>query len=324
MIRFRGRSLVLRDGESVLECLERSGEHIPSSCRSGVCQTCLMQATSGEIPPESQKGLKPSLASRGYLLACACRPNADLELASGGPPEYPSKVLACDELGPDVVRLLLERPPEFSYDAGQFVQLVRPDDGLVRPYSLASLPSESTLELHIAVRPHGNMSRWLADSVGEVVALRGPLGDCSYQCVDPGQPLLLAGTGTGLAPLFGVLKDAIVRGHHGPIVLHHGARTFEGLYHWSLLSELADAHDNLSLTGWIQEPTPVSDPRLRMGRIDRTLVLQFEAIEKADIYLCGNPSLVAVLKKHAYLQGASLHRIHSDPFVTAPASGAAA
>lgn len=324
MIRFRGRSLELHDGETVLDCLERSGERVPSSCRSGVCQTCLMQATSGEIPAESQRGLKPSLANRGYLLACACRPTADLELASGGPPEYPSKVLACDELAPDVVRLFLERPPELSFEAGQFVQLVRPDDGLVRPYSLASLPSEPMLELHIAVRPRGNMSRWLADAVGEVVALRGPLGDCSYQCSDPGKPLLLVGTGTGLAPLLGVLKDALARGHHGPIAVHHGSRTFEGLYQWQLLTELDDAHENLNLTGWIDEPAAIADPRLRMGRIERTVVTQFERIREADIYLCGNPALVAMLKKHAYLQGASLHRIHSDPFVTARAAGAAA
>ena len=322
MIRFRGRSLDLRDGETVLECLERSGERIPSSCRSGVCQSCLMQATSGEVPPESQKGLKPALASRGYLLACACRPTSDLELIDGAPAEACSRVLETHVLGPGVVQVLLERPPGFSYDAGQFVQLVRPKDGLTRPYSLASLPSEALLELHVAVSATGNMSRWLGDARGEPVRLRGPLGECSYRAPHLDASLLLIGTGTGLAPLFGVLKQALAHGHRGPIALHHGAATVSGLYRWGELCELADRHPNLQLQGWVDGEPSTLGPRLRGGRIDRQLLQNYTAIQNAEIYLCGNPALVANLKKYAYLQGAPLDRIYADPFVTAPAPAA--
>lgn len=322
MIRFRGRSLDLRDGETVLECLERSGERIPSSCRSGVCQTCLMQATSGDVPPESQKGLKPTLASRGYLLACACRPTSDLELSDGMPSELSSRVLETRVLGPNVVQVQLERPEGFGYDAGQFVQVVRPMDGLTRPFSLASLPTEVELELHVAVRPGGNMSRWLAGARGEPVRLRGPLGECSHRAADLDAPLLLIGTGTGLAPLLGVLKQALARGHRGPIALHHGADSVEGLYQWHTLCELAERHANLELSGWVNAAPPAAEARLRFGRIDRQVFQNYAPIRHAEIYLCGNPGLVANLKKYAYLQGASLDRIHSDPFVTAPVPAA--
>jgi ferredoxin-NADP reductase len=43
-----------------------------------------------------------------------------------------------------------------------------------------------------------------------------------------------------------------------------------------------------------------------------------ELVRNAEIYLCGNPELVQKLKKFAYLNGASLSRIHADPFVVAP------
>ena len=323
MIRFRGRSLDLYDGESVLECLERSGEQIPSSCRSGVCQSCLMQATSGDVPPESQKGLKPALASRGYLLACACRPTTDLELTHGAPPEALSRVLETRRLGPDVFQVLLERPEGFSYDAGQFVQVVRAADGLTRPYSLASLPSEPKLELHVAVRPAGDMSRWLTKASGEPVRLRGPLGECSYRAPSLDASLLLIGTGTGLAPLLGVLRQALARGHRGPIALHHGAASVEGLYQWGELCTLADRHPNLEIQGWVDSEPGPPGPRLRFGRIDRQLLQNYPSIRHAEIYLCGNPALVLNLKKYAYLQGAALDRIYSDPFVTAPTPAAA-
>jgi len=323
MIRFRGRSLDLRDGETVLECLERSGERIPSSCRSGVCQSCLVQATSGDVPPESQKGLKPSMISRGYLLACACRPQSDLELTDGDLREALSRVLETRELAPNVFQVFLERPEAFDYDAGQFVQVVR-SDGLTRPYSLASLASETRLELHVAVRPGGNMSHWLANAAGEPVRLRGPLGECSYRAPHLEASLLLVGTGTGLAPLYGVVKQALAQGHRGPIELHHGAASVEGLYHWGPLCELADRHPNLELHGWVEAEPTTPEPRLKVGRIDRQLLQSYGPVKHAEIYLCGNPGLVANLKKYAYLQGASLNRIYADPFVTAPADVPAA
>lgn len=277
----------------------------------------MLQATSGDVPPESQKGLKSTLVSRGFLLACACRPTSDLELSDGTPNEVASRVLEIRALGPNVVQVQLQRPEGFSYDAGQFVHIVRPADGLTRPFSLASLPSEPRLELHVAVRPEGNMSRWLAGARGEPVRLRGPLGECSYRAAQRDAALLLIGTGTGLAPLLGVLKQALAAGHHGPIALHHGAESLEGLYQWGELCELAEQHANLELSGWVGVAPPTPEPRLQVGRIDRQLLQNYAPIQHAEIYLCGNPALVANLKKYAYLQGASLDRIHSDPFVTA-------
>ena len=51
---FEGRQFELADGETVLECLERHGEQTPSLCRSGVCQCCLLKASSGELPKVAQ------------------------------------------------------------------------------------------------------------------------------------------------------------------------------------------------------------------------------------------------------------------------------
>ena len=54
---------------SLLEALLAQGCEIPNSCRAGACQSCLMQATKGEIPVQAQAGLKETLKAQGYLLA---------------------------------------------------------------------------------------------------------------------------------------------------------------------------------------------------------------------------------------------------------------
>lgn len=319
MIHFRGRSFDLRQGESVLECLERSGERLPASCRSGVCQSCLLQATSGEVPPASQKGLRPSLKRRGCVLACACRPNGDLALATiDAFQEFESKVVEARRVSGSVFRVLLERPLALEYEAGQFVQVVRPSDGLTRPYSLASLPTDDCLELHVAVRAQGRMSRWLTQSVGQQVLLKGPMGECTFQATSPQTPLLLFATGTGLAPLIGVLRSALSQNHQGKVLLCHGSRRLEGLYLWQSLLELAERHPQLELQGWVQEPPRELAPRVWLGRLEPSLLEARPDVTEAEIYLCGNPELVHRFKKWAYLKGACLSRIHADPFLEAP------
>lgn len=55
-IRYQGRQFPLCDGQSVLEALLAHGVPVPSACRSGVCQTCLMRAVGGVPPEASQRG----------------------------------------------------------------------------------------------------------------------------------------------------------------------------------------------------------------------------------------------------------------------------
>src|SRR5262245_65974977 len=81
MLRFEGKDYSLAEGESVLDCLLRHGVQVNSLCRSGSCQSCLLQSTAGAVPPAAQAGLKDSWKQQGYFLACICRPREDLVVA---------------------------------------------------------------------------------------------------------------------------------------------------------------------------------------------------------------------------------------------------
>src|SRR5690606_17154052 len=74
-ISYDGKAIGIRPGETVLEGLERAGLNVPSSCRAGACQFCMLKAVDGAVPPNSQKGLKPQLRASGHFLACICRPS---------------------------------------------------------------------------------------------------------------------------------------------------------------------------------------------------------------------------------------------------------
>ena len=325
-LRYEGREIPLAEGETVLDACARAGVSIPSSCRSGACQSCLVRAVDGPIPAAAQVGLGPAKRAVGALLACLCRPTADLDVAAMDAAEdVPATITAIERLTPTISRVLLRPGAAMPYRAGQFVTLLR-GDGLARAYSLASLPTEPLLELHVRRVPGGQMSSWLHDEapVGAEVVLRGPAGECFYLAEAAERPLILVGVGTGLAPLWGIVRDALAQGHRGSITLLHGGRTPEDLYLRGPLEALAAAHPGLDLR--FSALSGEAEGRVSVGELDaltKATVAALPGRSQARAYVCGDPALVGRLKKALFLAGLSLREIVGDAFVQAPAPAGA-
>ncbi len=325
-ITFRDHTYHVDPAESVLDALTRQGAAVPSSCRSGVCQTCTMKAVNGTPPAAAQEGLRDSLKQQGYFLACMCKPGEDLEVALPDEvisPTISATVVDKTELRPDILRLRLAPRETLLFRGGQFINLYGPD-GSVRSYSIASATlGEAYLELHIRIIPGGKISEWLATKVhrGDTVTLNGPHGDCYYQASSLDQPLLLVGTGTGLAPLLAVTKDALLQGHRGPIHLYHGSHNAMGLYLIKELEAYAKHHENFSYTPCVADPEAHS-ARYSIGSPADVALATHKDLKGYRVFLCGNPNMVRACKRKAFLAGANLKDIHTDPFEIAGTTAA--
>lgn len=315
MLKYEDRPVDIAPGETVLDALLRAGIDAPHSCRAGNCLTCLMRAVEGAPPCESQAGLTDAQRALGYFLPCLCRPASPLTILRRDDLGAPRAAVAraIDRLSDDILRLRVEAEG-FSYRPGQFLELIV-DEDLKRHYSLASHPEEDAfLEMHIRLHEAGRMSRHLAERLrpGDPLHVAGPSGACFYEGVDADQPMLLIGAGTGLAPLYGVLRDALRRGHRGPIRLYHGARSRRGLYLADELQALADSRDNLAY-----RPCAL-DPDAPLGGDVAAVALEAEtSVADAAIFLCGGENLVKRLKRELFMRGASLKKIRSDVFAPA-------
>jgi CDP-4-dehydro-6-deoxyglucose reductase, E3 len=316
-----GRELELSQDDNLLDALLAAGVTVASSCRAGACQQCLVQATSGTPPVDAQAGLKDAQRLQGYFLACQARLSEDLTISLSGARglDVPARVVSREALSCDVTRVRLRPEIPLKYRAGQYITLVRAD-GLARSYSIASQPESDggCLELHVRVFPNGRMSGWLA-SRGALreVAIRGPIGECFYIPGNPKQPLLLAGTGTGLAPLWGILHDALAQGHSGPIELWHGSRTAEGLYLVRELEALAAVHRNFRYHRCVLEGGAGADTSV--GNLDAAVLASSPSFNGHRVFLCGDPNLVNLMKRKVFLKGASMREIHADAFVASSA-----
>ncbi len=312
-----GKVFHLKEEESVLDCLLRHEIEVNYGCQAGVCQSCLLQSE-GEVPEQAQKGLKETLRVQNYFLACQCQPQHDLVIKRPVQENFQAEVISLEHLTPEVVRLRLSIPEDFQYRPGQFLNLFH--EGQSRSYSLASLPNEPFLELHVRRVPGGLFSQWIFQDLtrGKRVEMSAAQGECFYTPGRAGQPLLMIGTGTGLAPLYGIARDALAQGHRGPIRLYHGSSIPEGLYLQAELRELMARYSNFSYVA-CQSRGPVADG-VRAGRAVEIALQEERDLKGWRVFLCGNPEMVKAAQRGCFLAGASVQDIYSDPFLPAASS----
>ena len=303
---------------TLLDGLLAQGIDVPFGCRTGTCQSCLMTCPTGTPPAASQKGLRETQVLNGQFLACQCYPEGEMVVALPHLAET-QRAATVERLRPlndEIMEVSLRPEGKFLYRAGQFVRLYGPE-GFSRSYSLASTPQvDACLVLHIREYPNGQLSSWVHHrlAVGDAVRISDPLGECFYIPGHPEQPLLLIGTGSGLAPLFGILGEALQHGHTGPIHLYHGARDVNGLYHHRELQALVSKHSQLDYQACISSTDNPLPSHILQGRASDIALGEHPDLKGWRVYLCGNPEMVRSTQMQAYLAGAALNEIHADPF----------
>ena len=315
-ITFQGKTYSCSSSELLLDGINSQGGNLSYGCRGGLCQACMVKAIKGAPPVAAQAGIKPALQEKGYFLSCLCKPESDMEITLPDRSDefISATVLEVEHLNETIIRLTTTRPDNFNYTPGQFVNLIRAEDGLARSYSLASIADDQQLEFHIRLLKDGKMSGWIADSLksGSEVLFSEAMGDCCYKHAYADTPLFLAGTGTGLAPLYGILRDALAAGHLQPICLLHGALSSEDLYFDQQLRQLAAEHDNLTyLPCVLHGEAPAGG---LSGPIDHLLPEQLAAQESWIAFLCGDSAIVNAMRRSCFNHGIDESAIHSDGF----------
>ena len=325
-ISYGGRAYESRDSESVLQCLTAHGVSVPSSCHAGVCQSCMMRVAHGKVPAAAQSGLKAAHIAKNFFLSCMCHPDEDIEVVfvDEALQRFPADILDISRMNNDIARVRLRPRQALEYSPGQFIRLYK-DTATSRFYSLASVPKLHGNDIHIHVRkmPGGIVSGWIHDELraGDVVDISESLGECFYLPGHREQELLLMGTGCGLAPLYGIILDALTDGHLGPIRLYHGSTNIGGLYLSEELSALSKEFPNFKYVPCVSaEEAPAG---FASGTVSDIAMAEHVDLSGWRVYLCGNSEMVSRGKRECFLAGASMSEIFADPFLPT-ASGAVA
>ena len=146
----------------------------------------------------------------------------------------PSHLITCLEkktIAPNVVELWCTKPEGFTYKPGQFVLfdvplVENPADVQTRAYSIASAPEEDELLFLVKYVQGGRFSRYCHEVIDKAatITMKGPFG---FFVLDPlpDAHIILAATGTGLAPFRSQVLSAIEQGDKRLIDIVFGVRT---------------------------------------------------------------------------------------------------
>ncbi|MFT6389550.1 MAG: NAD(P)H-flavin reductase/ferredoxin [Cellvibrionaceae bacterium] len=327
----------INEPETVLEGLERCGFKIPFSCRAGICHSCLMQANL-QPPFSSQIGLSDNQKAQNLFLACSCIPKTAMSVNLIGNTSKINGIIKNKKFVNGQV-LILSIEVDCRWYPGQAVD-VWYDDYEARPYSIASRHDHNkTIELHIKKHDQGLVSLWLHNevSIGQAICLSKPSGNCFYSDSQQDKALLMVGTGTGLAPLYGIIQEAIHQQHQAPIYIYIAASKKADLYYVDQLNSLCKSHHNIHYIPTVRHgDTHKDDQNIHSCNVAGNIVLaDIISLESIDyggeivnlikknhpnlkdwkVFLSGNPDMVKKAQRDCFFLGAGVGDIYADAFV---------
>ncbi|MBC2655886.1 iron-sulfur-binding ferredoxin reductase [Pseudomonas sp. MSSRFD41] len=294
-------------GSNLLDALNQAGVAVPYSCRAGSCHACLVHCVQG-LPADSRPdALSNQQRQLGWRLACQCQVIEDLQVETFDPLRdgLPATVIGIDWLSTTVLRLRLQPGRPLRYQAGQHLVLWTASR-IARPYSLASLPEDDRfLEFHLDCRHPGQFSDAARQlQVGDPLRLGELRGGALHYDPDWQQrPLWLLAAGTGLAPLFGVLREALRQDHQGPIRVIHVAHDASEHYLAKPLAALAANRPQLTV-------------ELLEGAQLASFLAQLRLVSRqTQALLCGHPDSVEAFARRLYLAGLPRNQLLADVFL---------
>ncbi len=224
------------------------------------------------------------------------------------------RVYSLDDLTHDIrrVRLRPERTGALTFHAGQYVSVTFAGQP-ARDYSLANLPGEPLLELHIRRMTDGSTSHFVADTLapGEAVMVEGPLGDCYLRDRHPGPIIGIAG-GSGLAPIRCIVESALARGEAHRVSLYFGARAERDIYmeaHFVALTARYPTFRYVPVLSDADGPT-----ERRQGFVPQAVLADFTDLAGLSAYLAGPPVMVEAALPALQAHGMLAEHIHADAF----------
>ena len=210
------------------------------------------------------------------------------------------------DLAPDLWIVRIQPQQELSFRSGQYVTVgLAPDGGRVveRPYSIASSPTEGTLELFIERVPQGELTEQLYTlAIGTEVAVRKRCKGLFLKDAPlTAQPHLFVATVTGIAPFVSAVRtwagDDVDKSGDFAVTLLQGASRSEELGYEHEMRDFAAQHQWFTYVPTISRPWEDSEWTGETGRVEDVLRKYADIAGlkpgHGGVYLCGHPQMIS-------------------------------
>jgi len=206
---------------------------------------------------------------------------------------YQSQILEKKYLNKDTVCLKLQKPENYSFLPGQFLQIFFID--IKRSYSIFSKPSDETIDLCIKCLEGGKASEIIKNiTVEEKITISDPMGHFIINEDDIERTYVA--TGSGIAPIVSMLRTSLEDYRHkSKIYLLFGIRYEEDIFYIKELEKLSNTYKNFSFDFTLSRPS--ENWKGNSGRVSAHLPSKITDKKNNQFYLCGSPDMVKDIRK---------------------------
>lgn len=228
-------------------------------------------------------------------------------------------------LTPSAVAITLMLPEDlkdsFNYIAGQYLTLETSinNASVRRAYSLCSAPHENRLTVGIKKVPSGLFSNYANTTlnVGDSLSVGVPQGRFVFHPTADEQTVLAVAAGSGITPIFAMLKSALETSPKTTVHLLYGNKSPEESMFKKALEELeANANERLKIH-WMYSQS--NEENALFGRIDTPtirFVLNQMASSPDHTFLCGPEEMIDLAKTTLREQNVGEDTIHFELFTS--------
>lgn len=245
----------------------------------------------------------------------------------------------------DSVSLVFEIPadlkPVFQYQAGQYLTIKVDIGGREqrRSYSMSSSPLEADLVVSVKRVKGGLVSGYLNDQVkaGDQLEVMEPDGRFHTKLdADQRKTYYMIGAGSGITPLFSMIKTILEEEPQSTVHLLYGNRTEEGIMFRAQLDQLLRRYDGQFTVEHVLSKPKRDKPsgiaglfskgtlswQGKTGRIGVELLASFLEENpvrgrEAAYFICGPGNLIDMAESALLGRGVPAAQIHTERFVTA-------
>ena len=219
--------------------------------------------------------------------------------------DYQSALLGRTEVAKDTMAFQFEKPNNFVFKAGQYIDLtlsgsqpqLGPSDGMTHTFSIASSPSDK--ELVVTTRMRNTVFKQAISSlpIGSRARIEGPMGSFSLHKNTARPAVFLAG-GIGIAPFLSMLSYATEEKLRHPIVLFYANRYLEDAAFIDALWKLERANPRFRFVPTLTRVADNNGWKGKTGHISSEMLLAHVGILRGPIYyIAGPPAMVAATRR---------------------------
>lgn len=221
---------------------------------------------------------------------------------------YKTTIIERKQVAEKTLEVSFKRSGNFSFKAGQYIQLGVPKllysdpKGASRVFSIASSPLDQE-KISIAFRDTGSgFKRTIKElPISASVNIEGPHGFYTLS-QKPQHPLVFIAGGIGITPFLSMIRFATEKHFTFPMMLLYANRNKESAAYLEELQTTANRNKYFTLKN-------------RFGKIDEQFIRQnVKNIQERVWHIAGPPGMVSYARNILFLLGVDDERIHREEF----------